>query len=93
MQESKNARGRKAATSGPGFPRPRGEIKPIMRGQVTCSPAQAAAAAGVAISTVWLWLNGNRLASRSVGGRRLINVASLYRLIGADGPDDNQGEA
>lgn len=67
------------------------KVRPIEPGQVTCSAAQAAAAAGVATSTVWLWLAGNKLASRSVGGRRLISVASLYALIGADACD-NQGE-
>lgn len=66
--------------------------RPIEPWQVTCSPAQAAAAAGVAVSTIWLWINGNKLASRSVGGRRLISVASLYRLIGADRPNGDRGE-
>ena len=67
-------------------------VRAITRGQKTCSPAQAALAAGVAVSTVWLWLNGSKLASRSVGGRRLINVASLYDLIGVAAADGDQGE-
>lgn len=67
-------------------------VRPIESGQATCSPAQAAVAAGVAVSTIWLWINGNKLASRLVGGRRLINVASLYSLIGADIPNGERGE-
>jgi hypothetical protein len=72
--------------------RPRRAVPAIAPGQKTCSVAQAAFVAGVAVSTVWLWLNGNRLASRSVGGRRLINVASLYELIGVATPDGQQGD-
>lgn len=59
-------------------------VPPIRPHQMTCSVLQAADAAGVAVSTVWLWINGDKLASRKVAGRRLVVVASLRALIGAD---------
>ncbi len=60
-------------------------VPPIRPHQMTCSVRQAAEAAGVAVSTVWLWINGNKLASRKVAGRRLVVVASLRALIGVEG--------
>lgn len=60
-------------------------VRPIEPWQVTISPSQAAGAAGVALSTIWLWVSSGKLESRLVGGRRLINRKSFDALIGAKG--------
>lgn len=67
--------------SAPRLPR---AVAPIQPHQLTCSPKQAADAAGVAASTVWLWIRAGRLHTRKVGGRRLVVVASLRSLLGAE---------
>lgn len=67
-----------------GAARGRRAARPLLPDQLTCSPAQAADAAGVALSTVWTWISTGKLPSRVVNGRRLIPVAALRALIGAD---------
>ncbi len=64
-------------------PRVKRAVAPIQPHQLTCSPKQAADAAGVAASTAWLWIRAGRLQTRKVGGRRLVVVASLRSLLGA----------
>jgi len=57
----------------------------IAPGQLACSPRQAAAALGIAQSTVWARIRDGRLASRKVCGRRLVVVESIRALLGTEG--------
>lgn len=49
--------------------------------RVAYSPAEAAAALGIDRSTIYEWLNAQRLRSVKIGGRRLIAADELRRLV------------
>ena len=59
--------------------------KPIREGQIVCSANQAADAIDVANSTMWDYIARGIVESRKVRGRRFVVVASLRRLVGAEG--------
>lgn len=52
--------------------------------QLTCGVMDAAKAVGVSRGTVYNWLKAGKLESKKVGGRRLVKVDSVRRLVGAD---------
>jgi hypothetical protein len=60
-------------------------IPPIRDGQIVCGAKQAAKAIGVSDSTMWDYIGRGLVESRKVGGRRFVVVASLRRLVGAEG--------
>lgn len=79
--QSRNRHERRASKS----PRVKRAVPPIRDGQIVCGPKQAAKAIGVSDSTMWDYISRGLVESRKVGGRRFVVVASLRRLVGADG--------
>ncbi|MPT48738.1 MAG: helix-turn-helix domain-containing protein [Sphingobium sp.] len=51
---------------------------------LTCSMNDAASSIGVCRTTLYNWIREGRLETRRVGGRRLVNIASVKRLAGVE---------
>jgi excisionase family DNA binding protein len=48
---------------------------------ITCSVQDAARALSVSRATIYNWMRENRIETARVGGRRLVKIASVRRLI------------
>ena len=51
---------------------------------VACSVEDAAKSLSVCRATIYNWMRDGRIQTVKVGGRRLVNVASIQRLAGED---------
>lgn len=49
--------------------------------QLACSVNEAAQALGVCRATIYNWMKDGRIETRRVGGRRLVKIASVRRLV------------
>jgi hypothetical protein len=56
----------------------------ILSGRLTCTVKEALKATGLGRTTIWCAQKGGKLKTTKVGRRRLILVASLRELVGAD---------
>ncbi|MFP5431919.1 MAG: helix-turn-helix domain-containing protein [Alphaproteobacteria bacterium] len=51
---------------------------------ITCSVDDAAKAIGIGRVTLYKYINEGRVESIRVGGRRLVKIESVKRLVGAE---------
>jgi len=49
-----------------------------------CSVADAAKSIGVSRATVYNWMREGRIETSRIGGRRLVKIESVKRLVGAE---------
>ena len=49
-----------------------------------CSVADAAKSIGVCRATIYNWMSEGRIDTRRVGGRRLVKIESVRKLVGED---------
>lgn len=51
--------------------------------KLMCSVAEAAQSLGVCRATIYNWMNEGRINTVRIGGRRLVEIASIKRLVEA----------
>ena len=61
---------------------PKENVQPL-----TCSVAAAIQMTGLSQATIYRMIDRNELASVKIGGRRLVRVDSIRKLVGADEPE------
>lgn len=52
--------------------------------KLCCSVNDAANAIGVCRATIYNWMREGRVETHRVGGRRLVKIESVKRLVGAE---------
>lgn len=51
---------------------------------IACSTLDAAKMIGVSRATIYNWMKEGRIETSRVGGRRLVKIDSIKRLVGVD---------